>query len=465
MMSFIRNILPLYPPPKGEITPSSPFGGGYRGRISYLTFLLITISLIAYYLFAYTFERTDFYALLTIYTILFLCFWGIYRFQKNNFNTLVGIALLFRIILLVAIPNLSQDFYRFIWDGSMLLNGLNPYLTTPESFIEAKHFPIQQAQELYKGMGELNGSHFTNYPPINQLSFALANIFSFNTIQGAIIAMRLQLILADIGILWIGKKLLTQLNLPVHLIFLYLLNPFIIIELTGNLHYEGFMLFFLMLALYLLQTNRWKWAAVALAVSVAVKLIPLLLLPLFFQRLKWKKLLIFYSIVLGIIVLTFLPFFSMEFVSNYTQTVGLWFQNFEFNASFYYIARAIGYNISGYNQIALIGKIIPIVVMLIVLAVTFFRKNITTKQLITNMLLVLTCYYLLSTTVHPWYLASLVVLMPFTSLRFPLIWSFVVFLSYYTYTTPTFQESYTFLFIQYGVVLGWLTGEGKIIRE
>ena len=60
----------------------------------------------------------------------------------------------------------------------MILEGLNPYLYTPESFILSGEYPVSQAQELYNGMGTLNGSHFTNYPPINQLCFLIANLFS-----------------------------------------------------------------------------------------------------------------------------------------------------------------------------------------------------------------------------------------------------------------------------------------------
>ena len=59
------------------------------------------------------------------------------------------------------------------------------------------------------------------------------------------------------------------------------------------------------------------------------------------------------------------PFFLMEFVTNYSKTVGLWFGNFEFNASIYYLARAIGYGITGYNEIATIGKVLPLILYLL----------------------------------------------------------------------------------------------------
>ena len=419
-----------------------------------LFFALIGLSAILYFLFAYHIHRSDFTNVFVIYAALFLLFLGIYQPKKNNFLILASVGILFRIIFIVAIPNLSQDFYRFIWDGRMLLNGFNPYLFTPESFIQNGELPINQAQELYKGMGQLNGSNFTNYPPINQLCFVLANLFSSNSILGSVIVMRIQIILADIGILYFGKKLLEQLHLPVSTIFLYFLNPFIIIELTGNLHFESVMLFFLVWSLYLLHAGKWKTAAVVLACSIAVKLIPLLFLPLFYQRFKLKQLIIFYGIILTTVVLLYLPFFNATFITNYTQSVGLWFKTFEFNASFYYLARAIGYQISGYNQIAVIGKIIPLLVISIILIITFFRENKTSIQLITAMLFSLSIYFFLSTTVHPWYVASLVLLSIFTKFRFALVWSFIIILSYHAYANNVFNENlrvvglaYTLLFL------------------
>ena len=93
------------------------------------------------------------------------------RDKKLSFAHLAGISVLFRLVFFSAIPNLSQDFYRFIWDGRMILEGLNPYLSLPQTFIEQHNYPINQAKDLYEGMGALNGSHYTNYPPVNQLCF------------------------------------------------------------------------------------------------------------------------------------------------------------------------------------------------------------------------------------------------------------------------------------------------------
>lgn len=433
---------------------------------------IVLLSCILYFSFAYNLIRTEYLKLLLLYFGLFILFHGLMKFTRTSFKFLVIISIVFRLLFLIAIPNLSQDFYRFIWDGRMLLEGFNPYLYTPESFISINEFPIAQAQELYNGMGELNGSHFTNYPPIKQLCFAIAALFSNTSILGAAVIFRILIIAADIGTLYFGKKLLEKLGLPVKNIFWYILNPFIIIELTGNLHFEGIMLFFLVWSLYLLYSKKWKWAALVFACSISVKLIPLMFLPLFYQwflnrkessnslqPLGLIKLIQFYVIVGITTILLFIPFFNSAFIDNYAQTVGLWFNNFEFNASIYYVARAIGYAITGYNEIAIIGKILPVLVVLYILYLTFIKTYKNNNDIIVLLLLTITVYLLFSTTVHPWYIATPLILSVFTRFKFTVVWSFAIILSYLAYININSMDKSENLWIiglEYCIVFGAL---------
>ena len=195
---------------------------------------------------------------------------------------LFGIAS--RFVFFAATPNLSQDFYRFIWDGKLLLDGINPFQYTVEQLLASDFFSAENYKGLQEGMGNLNASHYSNYPPINQLFFYLSALLGGKTILGNIIVLRSFIILSDIGILYFGRKILQLLQLPKHQIFWYFLNPFIIIELTGNLHFEGIMLFFFVVSLYFLLQQKWIIAALFLSISISTKLVPLLFLPLF---LRW----------------------------------------------------------------------------------------------------------------------------------------------------------------------------------
>jgi hypothetical protein len=419
---------------------------------------LALLSLVFYYTFAYHLDRADFIKLLTLFAALFYLCLRIIQFEKWNLKFLLVIGVLFRLVFLMAEPNLSQDFYRFIWDGHLVGNFINPYLEVPDVLIGQQNLVIPNARELYNGMGSLSARHFSNYPPLNQLLFALAALLGGKSIMGSVLVMRTLIILADIGIVYFGRKLLKKFNRPPHLIFWYFLNPLVIIELTGNLHFEGMMLFFFAWAMYLLSQKKWMLAAVPYALSICVKLVPLLFLPLFLKHLDLKKSLGFYLLVGGICLVLFLPFHSQEFVSNYSQTIGLWFSNFEFNAGPYNGIKQIAIAFDGkpWELIKTYGKITPVLTVLAVLLFTFLRKNRQLSVLLTSMLWVLTFYYMLSATVHPWYIIFLVLLSVFTPYRFALVWSLTVVLSYYAYSNPVFAENLWLLAIEYIVVLGFL---------
>jgi alpha-1,6-mannosyltransferase len=434
--------------------------------------VLLALLSIAFYLgFAYDLVRYDFIKLISLYGALFFVTYKLVQIFKRDFLTLAGIGIIFRLIFIAAIPNLSQDFYRFLWDGRMLIQGINPYLFTPDYVLNDPtallKVSMPQAQELFNGMGGLSASHFSNYPPINQLFFAITAVFAGKSILGSVVVLRVIMILADLGILYFGKKLLENLSLPVNNIFWYFLNPFVIIELTGNLHFEGVMLFFVIWSLYLLHGGKWFWAALILAVSVGVKLIPVLFLPLFFQYFTQKKPLAqgfwnftkFCLVVLGAVLLLFAPFLSSEFILNFSNTINLWFQNFEFNASVYNILKWIGSEYYDTNLIKPYGSISPFLVIATILILTFFRKNRSTVELITAMLFGISMYLLFATTVHPWYICTPLILSVFTKYKFPIVWSIMIILSYSAYGLNSFSENLWLVALEYTVIIGYAVWE------
>ena len=427
---------------------------------------IIGISMILYIIWAYNLARFEHSKLLLIYTVLFGSYYFIVKNQKIKDSWLSYLAVLFRLLFLVAIPNLSQDFYRFVWDGRLILEGLNPYLHTPNELMESSIGLFPQMNTLYEGMGALSAKHYSNYPPVHQMPFIIAAFISKHSILGSIVVLRLILISADLGILVFGKKLLKKLNKPTRTMYWFILNPLVIIELTGNLHFEGLMLCLFIMSLYFIHSKKWHMAAVVMALSIAVKLVPVLSLPLFLNKLGWKKSVLFYSVTAAVFIILFIPFFSFGLLENFSATIGLWFSNFEFNASVYYFLKGTLENINGVSVINSMGIIVACVVTLQT-SYLLLKKKKETSQIILMILWILSGYYFISTTVHPWYIISLLLLSVFTNYKFVLVWSYTLILSYIAYNEFSVEECNSILIIEYTPVilmLGWELCSKKFLK-
>ena len=218
------------------------------------------------------------------------------------------------------------------------------------------------------------------------------------------------------------------------------------------------MLFFFVMALYYVHTKKWHLAALTMALSIAVKLVPILSLPLFLNKLGWKKSIRFYLTVGIVFMLLFAPFLKDNFLENYSATIGLWFSKFEFNASFYYL---LNWGLETILNFELIHSMGIIVVSFIGLQIIYqlLQNKTKTKALITTVLWVFTGYYLISTTVHPWYIISLLLLSIFTPFKFARVWSYTLILSYFAYHQFNVEEKGVILCLEYLPVLGLLAWE------
>lgn len=424
--------------------------------------VLLAVSLLSaallYYFSIYELPRQQFASVLMAYAALWLSFGLIYRYGTPLFSLAqwLGMAALLRLILLLAEPNLSNDFHRFLWDGRLIAAGLNPFLRLPANVAPGT---IAQMDTLLQGMGTLNATNYSCYPPLNQAAFALAGLWAPQSISSGISILRMLLILSDLLIIFIGWKMLRHLGKPGYLILLFGLNPFVIWEFAGNLHFESLMLAALLGALYLLQKRQWLFSAVLFSAAVAIKLIPLIFLPLLWRHLGFKKALGYYAVVGLTQVLFWAYFLDQALLSNFQNTLALYFQKFEFNASVYYLIREAGYRIVGHNIIGTVGKILPFVTLSGVIALSSLRSNQKFAGLLQNMMWVILLYLALTTTVHPWYLATPLLLMVFTSYRTPLLWTFMVVLSYSAYTQEVYRENLALVFFEYAVVLCFLLWE------
>ena len=416
---------------------------------------LSVIGTIFYVLSGFVLERTNFTFLFIIVSGAFITYYYIYK-QHLSLGVALTIGIIFRTVYFNSIPVFSDDYFRFIWDGKMILEGVSPFEFLPSEYVENNS--NKYLHYLVEKMNSPN--YYSVYPPMSQLVYTLSALV--DQPKYSIVIIRLFLIGADVIAFIFIRKILALFNKDKKIAILYFLNPLVIIEFAGNLHFEGLMVCFLVVSLYLLFTKKYILSSTIFALSIGVKLLPLMFLPLLFFRLKglWKWL---YPLVVGtIVVLLFIPFLDIALLQKMMESVNLYFQSFEFNASVYYILRWIGFKIYGYNTISMVGAGLGITNLLLILLISYFRR---TKDLFTTLLAINSVYLLLSTTIHPWYLVMPLLFSVFTSYRYMVVWSLMVFLSYSRYQTSLYQENYYLVTLEYLMVIGYLFYEFSKLRR
>ncbi len=411
----------------------------------------------------FTVRQSDFWPLIGQYSILFLLYWVSFQAlpSKNELPFLMATAIALRVVLLFSYPLLSDDVYRFIWDGRLWVAGINPFLELPSHYLEAGNEVPGLNEDLFERLNSPN--YFTVYPPVAQGIFAFSVWISPHNIWGSIFMMKLILFFFELGNLWLIPKLLQALKMPARNVLIYALNPLIFLETIGNLHFEGVMIFFLLLAIYALVKGQWVGAAVAWALSIASKLLPTMFLPFLLFRLNFRTL-IGFGLLLGLsLFLVFGGVLPGKLYQNMGQSLDLYFQNFEFNGSLYYIVRTIGQWWIGYNPIKTIGPILAVTTLIGILLLAFSYRDKSWKSLPRQMLFAITIYLALSTTVHPWYTALPLVFCLFTQFRYPVLWTGLIYWTYINYSYNPYSENLYVVAIEYLLVFGFAVYEFRKI--
>ncbi len=409
-------------------------------------------------------DRADFSSLLWAFTAAFVGYALIIRFSGGGAHIPIVLGILLRIALVFAFPLLSDDVYRFVWDGRLLVAGYNPFAELPSYYLEGGERVEGLNAELY---GQLNSPDYHSiYPPVAQGVFALAAWLAPGSIYGPAVVMKLFLLLAESGTLFSFLHLLPRFGLSRDRLLLYWLNPLIIVEIVGNLHFEGAMVCFLLASLYFLSRSRYGAAAGAMGMSIASKLLPLMLLPFLLRRLWRRSFWVYGSVLAATLLVLFLPLLAGSGVLNgLGSSLDLYFRKFEFNASLYYLARAYGYYEIGWNQIARFGPLLARLAAVGILLGAYLDRRTDWASLTEAWMLAFVGYLLCATTVHPWYLAVPIALCCFTSWRFPLVWSYLIVLTYASYASVPYRENLWLVGVEYGIVLIFALREWYAIKN
>ena len=396
--------------------------------------------------------QEDFYTLITFYGVSFLIYILLLRsssLKHNYFHYFIFLGCLVRVLLIFHFPNLSDDIYRFYWDGQLTHHGLNPYAYIPTDLLSmTEEIPLGINEDLYALLN--SQEYYTIYPPFAQVMFYISSFFSDISSFG--VSMKILFFIFELISLHYLIRLCTFYDISRSNTIIYFLNPLVIIEGCGNLHFEVLMISFLLMGLYYFVSRKIAPFTLAFVLAIAVKLTPLLLGPLFLVKIKDHRDKILFLILGGLFFfLLFIPLFIGLNYVNISDSINLYFRKFEFNASIYYICRFVGIQYKGYNMIASIGPLLGLLSLGNILFLAF-QKTQNKAYIFHLSILSYTVYLFFATTVHPWYLIPIIALCVIRPFLYVIAWSGLIFLSYSIYGNPGFIENLYLVALEYFLV-------------
>jgi len=211
--------------------------------------------------------------------IYLLAAWIVIRARPSNSTVLIAVAfaILFRLSILFAPPYLSDDIYRYVWDGRVQAAGINPYRYIPAA-PELAHL---RDETIYPKINRKDWAH-TIYPPVAQVVFLLTT-----RISESVTWMKATMLLFELITIWAVAQLLTLLGRPRQLLLMYAWHPLVVWEFAGSGHVDASSICFIALALLAWQKRSDLGAGVALACATLVKLFPVVLVPAILKRDRW----------------------------------------------------------------------------------------------------------------------------------------------------------------------------------
>lgn len=366
--------------------------------------------------------------------------------SKSVVFIIIVFAVMFRIFLVPTEPTvLSKDMYRYIWDGRVQQNGINPYRYPPN----AEALKKQRDDKVYPNINRK--SYPTLYPAGAQLFFRLFHVMVGDNVSG----YKALMTLFDVLTLFVLLALLRVYQYEDWRLLIYAWNPLVIFEIAYSGHLEGLTVFWMVLAFFLHAIHKPTAGIVALAISSAIKLYPALLLPALLNRGQRLKGSLTFAITM---VLLYLPFLGagrkvLGFLPIYLQNP---YESFNLGLKFVLMQLwpQIGYTF---------WSILFSLVLMTAAIIVFFKNKHPVLALRYAFILTGLLVVLMPSSLHPWYAIMLIPFLCFYPAIAWLLFSCMVTLSYVKYVTPTGIMPTWVLMLEYGLLFALLAG-GFIMR-
>jgi hypothetical protein len=334
---------------------------------------------------------------------------------QTSLRFILAAAIVFRITVWPLYPALSDDPYRYRWEGKLQAAGGDVYQTRPA---DSRWASIRDATFPKVGSKDFKGAYGPLLELLQRFTYQILQRFTADPFV-QVFWFKLPGALFDLGIIGALILLLREHKLPENLVLIYAWSPLPLVEFWATGHNDSVAIFFVMIALLMAARTRWIWSFIWLSLAVAAKIWPVLLFPAFILspaggKPRW------YQWLAGLPVL---GLFAAPYLGNITENaqfltgfVGGWRNNDSLFGAILWYAGGDLYQ-AKYTAVAIIATI--------TIGIALFVRTLE-KAALWSMVAML----LISANCHPWYLtwfAPLLVFYPSVPL---LLWSALMPLSY-----------------------------------
>lgn len=386
-----------------------------------------------------------YFSIFSLYTLACLSVFKSNWTQKT-FWALIAFGLLFRFAVLPSQQIQEDDVYRYLWDGKVFANGINPFKFAPEEINQYKSLKIQNPKYFHSHYGKNDQNELailndlkwesdialrymeqinhpdvpTIYPPLAQYVFR----FSQQINQDSLLTLRIIFLAFDLMAMAFIVLALRALNLNRNFSLVYFWSPLMIKETYNSTHLDIIGISCLCVSVYFLIRKRMAGSIFFLALSVLGKFYSAVLLPFYLQR-SWFLAqenrqrgagtltlhLILFCTVITVLYLPFIDIGGSVFEGLKTYSTH-WQSNDSLFAILLYVLKNIlklgmATEIPIFGSSMILAKSIMALVILGAIAYLITKQGPDTnspEMWVRNIFMVIVLVFLVSPVQNPWYL-------------------------------------------------------------
>jgi alpha-1,6-mannosyltransferase len=248
-----------------------------------------------------------------VYLLAIREFFATSRFDRRVVVIGLVLAAVWHIEFLRVPAGADDDIHRYVWDGRLQRLGYNPYIVVPsDPAVKGLHTPETR---------NLNNPDLPSpYPAGAQLFFR-----AVTSIQESTFALKVAFVVCEFAIVFVLLDVLRCTRQAAHLVLAYAWNPLLAIEVAGSGHVDIVGALLLLVSAAAL-VRRWRaTAAIALGLAIAVKFLPVVLLPLYWKRVRIRD----GALAAAVVGLLYVPFLNHGRIP--IGSLGTYVQSFRFN--------------------------------------------------------------------------------------------------------------------------------------